>query len=571
MQTRAQRIWRRHRPARCAALLLLLLPLSWPATLAAQQLPATVEPAQLERQFERQRAPTAEPDAPALPEQPAQDPSVGTEPIMVLRELIVRDMTVLGEDALAPLLARFRGQEISLADAQAMARTLTGEYRNAGYILSQVIVPPQRVEDGVLTLQAIEGFIDQVRVSGRRHSKSTLLDRYVRKIKESRPLQASILERYLLLADGLPGITANAVLRPSPTTPGASDLDLIVKEERFDGYASFDNRGSRFNGPNQLQLSANLNSLLGMHDRTRLRVVGASEFSELRIVELAHEQPLGSEGMTLQLSGRYTESEPGGVLGDSELESDSVSASARLSYPLMRSRARNLFGRVALDFRDTETEVLSEPFSEDRISAVRAGLAFDFADGWGGINLVDIEVSHGLDFFDASDQGDPLLSRAGADPEFFKANLSLLRLQRLGRGFSALVNAEGQYSNDRLVAAEEFALGGSIFGRGFDPSQVSGDRGFGARLELRHDHNLAPRYLEGMQLYTFYDYGTVWRKSAGGVQSSKDDLASAGAGWRFYIGESTTATLEVAKPTIGDNISEQNDDARVLFEISFGY
>ena len=330
MQNRAQRIWRRHRPTRCAALLLLLLFFSWPATLAAQQLPATVEPAQLERQFERQRAPTAEPDAPGLPEQPTLDPSVGTEPIMVLRELVVRDMTVLGEDALAPLLARFRGQEISLADAQAMARTLTSEYRDAGYILSQVIVPPQRVEEGVLTLQAIEGFIDQVRVTGRRYSKSTLLDRYVRKIQESRPLQASILERYLLLADGLPGITANAVLRPSATTPGASDLDLIVKVERLDGYASFDNRGSRFNGPNQLQLSANLNSLLGMHDRTRLRVVGASEFSELRIVELAHEQPLGSEGMTLQLSGRYTESEPGGVLNDSELESDSVSASARL-------------------------------------------------------------------------------------------------------------------------------------------------------------------------------------------------------------------------------------------------
>jgi hemolysin activation/secretion protein len=563
--------WERARQLRHSAqrlALLLLFPALMPGILYAQQLPGTLEPAQLERQFEKQRQPTAEPEAPVLADPPIAAPSASAEPITVLRRLIVRDMTVLDENALMPLLERFQDQRISLADAQIMARMLTNEYRNAGYILSRVIVPPQRIEDGALTLQAIEGFIDEVRVSGLKYSKSDLLDRYVSKLQESRPLHADVLERYLLLADSLPGITANAVLRPSTATPGASDLDLVITEERLDGYASFDNRGSRFNGPTQLQLSANLNSLLGLHDRTRLRVIGASEFSELRIVEVAHEQQLGSEGMALQLAGRYTESEPGNVLEDSELESESVSASALLSYPFIRSRARNLFGRMALDFRDTETEILSEEFSEDRISALRAGLAFDFADGWGGINLVDIEVSKGLDLFDASDDGDPLLSRAGADPQFLKANLSMLRLQRLGGGFSALINAEGQYSEDRLVAAEEFALGGGIFGRGFDPSQLSGDKGFAARVELRHDRSLAGGILEGAQLYSFYDYGTVWRKAAGGVSSSKDDLASAGAGWRLYVGASTTATIEVAVPTIGDNVSEGNDDARVLFEIS---
>ncbi len=548
-----------------------MLPFAWPFSLSAQELPPVLDPAQIERQFDRPRQPGADPSGADIPSLPALAPAASSEPIAVLRRLVVNDMTVLDKAVLEPLMSQYGGREVSLADAQRMARILTNEYRNAGYILSQVIVPVQRIEEGVLTLQAVEGFIDKVKIIGRKHNTSTLLDQYVCKLMASKPLNAADLERYLLLADSLPGITANAVLRASPTTLGASNMDLIIEEERFEGYSRVDNRGSRFNGPNQIQFGANLNSLFGVHDRTRVRVVGASEFSELKLFELAQELPLGSEGMTLQVTGRYTESQPGGALKDSELESESVSASALLSYPLVRSRAKSVFARVALDLRDTDTDVLSERIVEDSIRALRAGLAFDFADRWGGINLIDVEVSQGLDILDASDKGDPMMSRADAEPEFFKTNVSVLRLQRLGLGFSALLSAEGQYSADRLVAAEEFALGGSVFGRAFDPSQVSGNRGFATRFELRHDHNLAPRYMDGMQLYTFYDYGEVWRRSSGSTPSSTDKLASAGAGWRFYIGESVSASVELAKPTIGNNISEGNDDARVLFDVSFEF
>lgn len=561
---------------RCTLYFLMVLALVatqtfWSTRLSAQQLPTPLEPAQLERQFDEKKLPSAQPMRPALPIDTVRGAEIRSETIATLRKIVVDDMTKLDVSVVESVLDRYSGRDISLADAEEMARMLTAEYRNAGYILSQVFVPPQRIQDGVLTLQAVEGFIDKVSIRGRVLNSSDLLDRYVCKIMSSKPLHSSVLERNLLLAESLPGIKVNAVLQPSSTTPGASHMELFVQEERFEGFASFDNRGARFSGPNQLQLAADLNSILGIHDQTSIRVIGASQFSELRMLEVAHEQVIRSDGLTLRLSGRYTESEPGGLLKDSEFESESTSGRATLNYPFIRSRARNLFGRVSLDFRDTNTTVLSDAFTEDKIATLRASLALDFADRWNGINLFDVTLSRGLDLFDASQQGDPLLSRAGAEPEYFKTNLSILRLQRMGHGFSLLLNAEGQYSPDTLVAAEEFALGGSVFGRGFDPSQVSGERGFATRAELRYDSALGAGLFNSSQLYAFYDYGTVWRRSSMAAPSSTETLASTGAGWRFYFGKRAAATLEVAKPTIGDNLSEQNDDPRFLFEVSYQF
>ena len=48
------------------------------------------------------------------------------------------------------------------------------------------------------------------------------------------------------------------------------------------------------------------------------------------------------------------------------------------------------------------------------------------------------------------------------------------------------VSVRGQYSAVPLLSSEEFSFGGNVSGRGYDPSEISGDQGVAATIELRY-------------------------------------------------------------------------------------
>ena len=55
---------------------------------------------------------------------------------------------------------------------------------------------------------------------------------------------------FLLVAD-LPGVGVQTVLSPSRATPGAATLTIAAQDQPLSGFATLDNRGSRFVGPLQ--------------------------------------------------------------------------------------------------------------------------------------------------------------------------------------------------------------------------------------------------------------------------------------------------------------------------------
>src|SRR5690606_11629727 len=104
---------------------------------------------------------------------------------------------------------------------------------------------------------------------------------YMKKIEGLRPLNVKTLERYILLANDLPGITARAVLRPSATAVGAADVVVTVSQKKFEGSLGLDNRGTRFLGRHQVQTTLVGNSLLGLNERTTFRNITTTDPDEL--------------------------------------------------------------------------------------------------------------------------------------------------------------------------------------------------------------------------------------------------------------------------------------------------
>ena len=488
-----------------------------------------------------------------------------------LKRLLIEGATVYKNRQFNHLHRNFLGKEITLEHVYRIANAITKKYRNAGYILSKAIVPAQKIEDGVVRIDVIEGYIDNVRVQGEVRGPKKLLNAYRKRLLKSRPLNAKDLERYLLLIDDLPGVSVKSVLTPSKDKQGTSDLTLILENKTFNAHAGGDNRGTKFNGPFQLFAGASENSFLGFYERLGVQGVVTSEVDELFYVNGFYEAPVSNEGTVMNLSASISNSKPGSSLEVFNVEGETHTFSFGLTHPFLRSRGENLRGQLSYTHRNTKTDILGALDSEDRLRVVELGMIYDNADRFRGINLVHFTVSQGLNILDATEPGSLNLSRSQGQSDFTKVYGQLQRLQQLAPSWMLLASVAGQYSFDKLLASEEFGVGGSAFGRAFDPSEITGDQGVGAKLELQKAFQTKQKFLRNLQAYAFVDYGSVWNRITTPTGEKQQELASAGVGTRFNLTEYLSGYVEVTKPLNRQVASEGNRDPRVFFSLSARY
>jgi hemolysin activation/secretion protein len=556
-----------------AKVLLLLCVLAQAA--GAQTLPGPAQPGRPEQQLEPPTIP--EPPAPpsVMPEvEPLQAPAGAEKVRFVLQQVQVEGAMVYAPADLAGTYQDLIGKEVSLVDVFGIAQRITQRYRSDGYIISRAVVPAQRIESGTVRVQVLEGFVDKVTIDG---DAPAILGDYAGQIRAARPLKAADLERYLLLANDLPGVTARAVLAPSASVPQAADLIVKIERKPFDVFATFDNRGTRYVGPYQVQLGGALNSPLGLGEQILCRVITVTETEELRFGELTLRAPVGYEGTVLGALGSISRSEPGFTLEVLEIENESDTLSFFAEHPLIRSRSQTLRLTGRFDYQNLESEILGVPLSEDRLRVLRIGGFYDVVDQFSGINLFGLELSRGLNVLDATESGSPMLSRANGQSDFTKLTFSASRLQHIVGNLNLLVAASGQYAFDPLLSSEEFGLGGPEFLRAFDPSEAVGDHGLAGRIELQYLVPIGFDFLDTIQLYGFGDAGRVWNEDADFGEVERETLSSAGAGVRFTVNEHVRGGIEIAVPIEGEVAAEElhedgsGDEPRIFGTISLTF
>jgi len=541
---------------------------------SAQTVPNSARPDVIERQ-NRIEAPRPEVGGAPIISAPARTSRAATGgPSFVLNGITIEGATALSKDELNAVFKNKIGSKISLGDLNAIADDITNLYRNNGYILTRAVVPPQSAKGGQFKIRVIEGFVNEVRLTGDvGKGNDALLQAYANKIKNAKPLSAEVLERYLLLMEDLPGVDARAVLQPAAKVSGASDVVIAITRRPFDFSAGIDNRGSRYLGPVQANASGFFNNVLGMDDLTQVRVSNSIfNRSELRFGEIRHAQQLGSEGTTFTVFANSAHTEPGSNLKNLEIEGDSGVISASLNHPIIRSRRANWFVNGDFTARNVEVETLSTSLYKDKTRVVNVGTAYDFVDSGAAINKAELSIAKGLNW--GTGQGANSRSRANGETDFLKANARLSRIQPLFGAFSLLASTSGQHSNDPLLASEEFAIGGAEFGSAYDSAELSGDSGVAGRAELQYNQASASDFISQYQVYTFYDIGKVWNKNPiPGSENDSDSLASAGLGARFNIIDSISGGIEGAMP-LTRNVAALNnagDEPRVFFNLNYKY
>ena len=204
------------------------------------------------------------------------------------RTVRVTDVAVDGVTAFPPAdIARYTqgliGPAVPLPRIDAARQAILQHYRSAGYVLSTVSANLDVA--GKLRFIVTEGRIASVKLDGDIGPAGVQVLRFLNRLTEVKgPINSATLERYLLLAQDVPGITLRAVLQPSADDPGALNLIAEVSRQAVSGLASIDNRAFVQTGPIEGARRARLQQLLrGRREDRRSRSTTPSPNSaELR-------------------------------------------------------------------------------------------------------------------------------------------------------------------------------------------------------------------------------------------------------------------------------------------------
>lgn len=520
---------------------------------ALAQVPINETGAQIDERFAEPTAPLAQPPGERLQLDSTEAPPAAAQITINLLSVQVTGNSAFSQAELETTTTWPIGQVALLAIYQ-LAADLTAVYQDSGYFLSRVIVPPQALNPAAATiqLQVIEGYIDEVSWPQTIINRTSVLEQYTNRITRERPLSIATLERYLLLAGDLPGYTISTTLEPSATNSGASRLVVDIDHQPFSGSATLNNRGSESRGPLQVVAQVSAENSLGLNERVALTFASATEFNELTYVSGSYQQVLNAEGLELSLRGTWDQGEPGTeILRSLDYQTRSGSFAGELSFPIIRSRERNLILSGGFTLRDFRSDSLGAALNEDRTRAFHVSATYDQFDVWNGVNQLSLTFRQGLTGLGGTNNANPLATRASGRVDFTVFEGSASRFQPLQHGLSLLLEAEGQYAATPLLAGQECSYGSQRFGSAFSSASLVGDHCLMGSAELRYDSQFELGDLSQAQLFAYLDHGVVWQRAGAGIVTKETNATSVGVGARLAWNDHLFGEVEVTHQLAG--------------------
>ncbi len=431
-------------------------------------------------------------------------------------------------------------------------------YRSRGYALTSVALAIDR-SSGVVQYRVTEGHIAAVKLDGDIGPAGSMVLRFLKHLTEYPVIDTLTLERWLLLAQDVPGVTMSTVLEPSKDDPGALTLVAQVSLKHVSGLASLDNRAFYLTGPIEFLGIVDLNSLTAWGDKTEIAYFHAFPDSQ-NFGQVSSEWYIGASGLKLKVYGGAGANLPTGSLAALRYDGWTDIFGTQLSYPVIRSRQQNLNVYTSLDALES-TVYAGDPSAQssaDEVRALRFGADYILSDlvlgsTMPGTTQFSARLSRGLDFLGGfhGEAVPPAVPRQGEQHNFTAIRFETSRTQTLfqpwdGATVALMGLVTGQWTPNILPPAEQFYLGGSRFTRGFYAGQVPGDKALALTIEPQLNTLIdlswiGSRTEVASQFYLFYDWGESWQNLSSDLQAR---LASAGGGARLQMTKNVEVDLE---------------------------
>ena len=160
-------------------------------------------------------------------------------------------------------------------------------------------------------------------------------------------------------------------------------------------------------------------------------------------------------------------------------------------------------------------------------------------------------------------------ARPDADARYTLTRASAAAMYQTEQDILLRLTANAQYTRDRLIAGEQFGLGGSTSVRGYEEREEAWDQGYISSAEI-YSPNLTPLFgtsRTALRLVAFYDTGRGKNRN-----EKSSHLYSYGWGIRAASGEDFSLSLDVGyarKDSISLNTERGNTQVHFKANLSF--
>jgi hemolysin activation/secretion protein len=319
---------------------------------------------------------------------------------------------------------------------------------------------------------------------------------------QGKPLNLNQLDRALLIANDLPGVSVQGGLQAGQKDGETDSLLTIKNKSRWNASLMTDNFGSRSTGYMRYLGSASLASPLRIGDRANVTLLNSEGTDYVR---LDYSLPVGSRGLRLGVNGSYLEYEVLPVSDSTELKPRGYASTAQLvaTYPLYRTRSTNLNFESNLERKHYKNNNTTGNQTDYNVYDLTLGLSGDRSNPWfvGGTSAASLMLDLGKTHIAGQATGITL-----EDGRFNRWRYNLNHTQFIKNDLSLTGKFYGQFANQNLNSSEKFYLGGTSGVRAYPTSEGSGSEGYIMNLEARKELPL------NLSVVGFYDFGHVKQK-----------------------------------------------------------
>ncbi len=482
---------------------------------------------------------------------------------VLIESFIFKGNEAFSTDELIAALGDTAGKQYDLADLQTFVVNITLFYRNNFYPFAKAYLPEQKIDNGELTIQILEGNYGDIRTTGYEKFLDRALD-FLSDLESGEIIEGKLLERTTLILDDQPAVKSEPIIRPGQLFGQGDLIAKISRESDFYGNIGSDNHGSRFTGEKRVRLNLSYDSPFIFGDQINLRTFYTEE--DTWFGNLEYSMPIGSTGLRGNISHIHTDY----VIGESFASLDAYGmariSQIGVSYPIVRSQVKNINFLANYQYKLLNDVTNSTSTNTNKFSnVIPIAFVFDIRDNLYGnaITYGTLTYTRGEINLDAS-----LLATDSTTTKsegyFTKLNLDIARMQYVATNLNAFLRASFQRSNKNLDSSESFGLGGSDGVRAYPTGEGYGDEGWLAKMELRYNINL-------FTPYAFYDVGHV-RTNAITYDDSDNyrTIAGAGLGTKFSY-KSLSFDTSLAWATSGGRATSDAKKNRPRWWLTMNY
>ena len=443
-----------------------------------------------------------------------QKDQLSAMPKVYVRQVKLEGNTVFSSLVLSEVLSPYENREITSEELQDLRRKLTQYYVDKGYVNSGVIIPDQKMIDGVLALRVVEGTLSKIEISGNEYFRDSYLEKRL-KLGAGPPLNIFDLRESLLVLQQDPRIERiNAKLSPG-VEKDESVLKVQVEENLpYTIGAEVGNVVSPAIGGVRGGMHFIHDNLTGNGD-ILAGDIGITT-NGLADWDAAYSIPITTRDTMLSLQYRRNQSTiietP---FKNLDIESLTDTMGITLSHPFLKRADTEFSLGLTGERRYSKTTLLGRPYSfsagvkdgEATVTALRFFQEYMLR-SQSQVLALRSTFNLGVDAFDASvDFPDP-------NGKFFAWQAQIQFIRRLfDTDMELAFRTNAQLSSDPLLPVEKFPIGGMYSVRGYRENRLVRDNGVASSLECRIPVLYGAMGRRILQLTPFFDYGASWNTS----------------------------------------------------------